>query len=214
MAHRCLQHPQRIFAIVAAVRQAVPAHVPVSAKLRLGWENPDDIYRNAERAMAAGASWLTVHARTRMQAYRPPALWAPLRQLAREAAVVVVANGDLWDLDALRRCRDVSQCQHFMLGRCAVANPSLAAALAQELGLASPPPQRLLWPSLMRRFVHLSQLFGARPTAIPGRLKQWARMSPALCRNGCYAQIRTLRTTADILAAVEQVCAGADICAA
>ena len=48
------------------MRDAVPPHIPVSAKLRLGWDNPDAIYENAAMAAEGGASWITIHARTRV----------------------------------------------------------------------------------------------------------------------------------------------------
>src|SRR3954470_23925874 len=72
-----LKHPQRIRAIVEAVRQALPPSIPVSAKLRLGWDSLDPVHENAEMAAQGGASWITIHARTKMQGYQPPVYWAP-----------------------------------------------------------------------------------------------------------------------------------------
>ena len=71
-----LRSPERIREIVTAVRAAVPPHVPVSAKLRLGWDSLDPIHENAEMAAEGGASWLTIHARTRVQGYEPRVLGA------------------------------------------------------------------------------------------------------------------------------------------
>src|SRR5579884_1862682 len=73
-----LRDPCRLRAVVRAVRDAVPAWVPVSAKLRLGWDDPEDVHANAERAVEGGASWLTIHGRTKAQGYRPPASWGPI----------------------------------------------------------------------------------------------------------------------------------------
>ena len=60
-----LQHPERLQNIVATVRAAVPAHIPVSAKLRLGWDDMRAMHVNAERAAAGGARCITIHARTK-----------------------------------------------------------------------------------------------------------------------------------------------------
>src|SRR4051812_25679195 len=54
-----LRYPHRIRNIVSAVRKAFPPEIPVSAKLRLGWESMEDILLNAEQAALGGASWLT-----------------------------------------------------------------------------------------------------------------------------------------------------------
>ena len=73
-----LQHPKRIREIVAAMRSALPAEIPVSAKLRLGWDSIESIDANAEMAAEGGAAWLTIHARTRTQGYAPPVYWSPI----------------------------------------------------------------------------------------------------------------------------------------
>jgi len=176
-----LKYPERIGAIVAAVRAAVPAPYPVSAKLRLGWDDMEAIHVNAERAVAGGASWLTIHARTKMQGYRPPAYWKPIGQVRRRQGVPVVANGEIWSLDDLRRCRDETGCQHFMLGRGALANPALARAAAHELGMsaggADPSLGAAAWQTLILRLVTISTARGFPPRCIVGRIKQWLRLA-------------------------------------
>src|SRR5205085_9731020 len=114
---------------------AVPADLPVSAKLRLGWDNIHAIHVNAERAAEGGADWITIHARTKSQGYRPPAYWKPLGEVRARLRIPVVANGEIWTIDDLRRCRDETGCQHFMLGRGALVDPNLARIAARELGL-------------------------------------------------------------------------------
>jgi tRNA-dihydrouridine synthase C len=130
-----LKFPERIEEIVRAVRNALPAHIPVSAKLRLGWDDPEAIYMNAERAVKGGASWITIHGRTKMQGYTPPAYWKPIGGVRSAVGVPVVANGEIWSLDDLKRCQDESGCTHFMLGRGALADPSLVAQCARYLDL-------------------------------------------------------------------------------
>ncbi len=164
-----LQHPQRIREIVRAVRDAVPAEIPVSAKLRLGWEAVSDIYENAEMAVAGGASWLTIHARTRAQGYSPPVFWKPIGEV-RSLGVPVIANGDIWTLQDFQRCRDETQCQHFMIGRGALANPGLSREIAEELGIAKGDPQDVNWIPLLTRFLAYSEPQSNRSLL---RLKQW-----------------------------------------
>ena len=70
-----LQYPETLFNIVSAVRDAVPNTVPVSAKMRLGYNDKSQALENALALQAGGVSWLTVHGRTKLEGYRPPAHW-------------------------------------------------------------------------------------------------------------------------------------------
>jgi tRNA-dihydrouridine synthase C len=70
-----LDEPELVGRIVAAVRRAVPATMPVSAKMRLGNRCDGPALDCARAIDEAGADELVVHARTRVQGYRPPAYW-------------------------------------------------------------------------------------------------------------------------------------------
>jgi tRNA-dihydrouridine synthase C len=170
-----LKYPHRLRAIVAAVRAAVPAHLPVSAKMRLGWDSTDAVFENAAMAAEGGASWVTVHARTREQGYAPPVDWALVGRVRERLGVPVVANGDVWTLADFRRCRDESGCRHFMLGRGALADPRLPAQVARELGLPhTEPPGELDWPVYLRRLVARTEEDGGfTPAGTLRRVKQW-----------------------------------------
>ncbi len=178
-----LQYPDRIREIVAAVRAVVPAHLPVSAKLRLGWDSIDAIHVNADRAAEGGADWITIHARTKSQGYRPPAYWKPLGEVRARLRIPVVANGEIWTIDDLRRCRDETGCQHFMLGRGALADPTLGRRAARELGIPGAGlPQSFTrtpaeWLPLISRYGELCTTSGLRPAYILSRVKQWIRMT-------------------------------------
>ncbi len=172
-----LKEPERIRAVVRAVRQALPAHVPVSAKLRLGWESPGEIHHNAAMAAEGGASWLTIHARTRLQGYAPPVLWKPIGQVHSALGLCIIANGDIFSLDDFRRCRDETGCLHFMLGRGALANPSLSHQIARELGLPGCESD-WDWCSLMQQLVtHMRALLGHSARLSLKRLKQWLKLA-------------------------------------
>ncbi len=172
-----LRHPQRIREIVAAIRAAVPAHVPVSAKIRLGWDCVDDVDENAAMAAEGGASWITVHARTRTQGYLPPVFWPNIGRVRKNLNIPVVANGDIWTLDDFRRCRDETGCRHFMIGRGALARPSLAREVAHELGIG-PAPAPEPWDATLRRWVALNEAYErSKPGGTVARLKQWLKLA-------------------------------------
>lgn len=172
-----LKYPRRIREIVAAVRAAVPADTPVSAKLRLGWDTLDAIDENAAMAAEGGAAWITIHGRTREAGYAPPIHWSPIGRVREMLKIPVVANGDIWTIDDFRRCRDDTGCMHFMLGRGALANPTLANRVAAELGLVeSVDAVAVEWSALMERLIARSGLESSSGRILR-RLKQWLSLA-------------------------------------
>ncbi len=174
-----LKDPPRLQAIVAAVRQAVPATLPVSAKLRLGWQDPRDIDVTAQRAADGGANWLTIHARTRAQGYAPPADWHAIGRVRQALPIPVVANGDLFTLDDVERCAEVTGCRQFMLGRGALADPTLAGRVAAwqrgEKPVAPPVPGNP-WPAWLARLAEIGRAAGQDDRQLLKRAKQWLRL--------------------------------------
>jgi tRNA-dihydrouridine synthase C len=178
-----LKYPKRLREIVAAIRDAVPAAIPVSAKLRLGWDSIDAIDENAEMAAEGGANWITIHGRTRVAGYAPPAHWEPIGRVRKRLNIPVVANGDIWNLEAFQRCQDVTGCQHFMLGRSALSNPRLSHQVAQALGLAisesfEEGEADHAWLPRLQRLLAWTQTYEENvPKYSIRRLKQWLRIA-------------------------------------
>lgn len=176
-----LKDPPRLQAIIAAVRAAVPRGVSVSAKLRLGWSDIHEIHANADRVEAAGAAWITIHARTKEQGYRPPVHWEPIADVRRRLSIPVVANGDVWSVDDWKRCRDITGCEHFMLGRSALADPFLALKIRGEL---RGQPQEFAdlrapaaWRPLFETFAAVCDPQSEHPNYPFRRIKQWLSLS-------------------------------------
>jgi tRNA-dihydrouridine synthase C len=174
-----LQEPELMHRIVRAVRQAVPAAMPVSAKMRLGFQD-DALAVDCARALAeGGAGELVVHARTKADGYRPPAYWERIPRLRAAVHVPVIANGEVWTVEDALRCRQVSGCEHLMLGRGMVADPGLALAVRAAVdgsgGQAGQGEARLPWAQLLPLMHEFWQLVCARvaPRHRAGRLKQW-----------------------------------------
>jgi tRNA-dihydrouridine synthase C len=172
-----LQEPERIATLVAAVRRAVPAHLPVSAKMRLGF-NDASLARECAQAMeAGGASELVVHARTKADGYRPPAYWEQIPSIRAAVRIPVVANGEIWTVADAQRCRAVSGCDALMLGRGMVADPGLARAIrAADQGQPGTDPVE--WPALLPQLAAFWQLVcnDLEPRQRAGRLKQWLNL--------------------------------------
>ncbi|TCS40745.1 tRNA dihydrouridine synthase [Reinekea marinisedimentorum] len=121
-----LNEPETLYRIVKAVRQAVPEEHAVSAKMRLGYEDSSQMIECASALASAGADEITVHARTKVQGYAPPAHWHLVEEISNRVSTPLIINGDIWCDDTARQALKASGCQHLMIGRGAVRNPWLA----------------------------------------------------------------------------------------
>jgi tRNA-dihydrouridine synthase C len=172
-----LDEPELVGQIVAAVRRAVPAHIPVSAKMRLGYNDDSRAEDCALAIEAAGASELVVHARTKAHGYRPPAYWDRIADLRQHVRLPIVANGEIWTVADALRCQEVTGCDRLMIGRGMVTDPGLALAIARQrrTGEVLLPGQGVAWATLL----DLMQIFWCGVSARvatrhrAGRLKQW-----------------------------------------
>lgn len=173
-----LDEPELLFAIARAVSAAIDGRFPFTAKMRLGVRDTSRAVEAAQGLVAGGAQMLVVHARTRDDAYRPPAYWAWVARIAEAVSVPVVANGELWSVADYWQCRAESGSQTVMLGRGALADPFLAERIRASLAGKDPGSPAGDWPRV-RPLVHeYWQLVRAAvsPRHAPGRIKQWLHL--------------------------------------
>lgn len=200
-----LTDPAQLNRIVAAVRAAVPAGIPVTAKMRLGVSDTLLAIECATALAEGGAGSLVVHARTRDQGYRPPAHWEWIARVAAAVGVPVVANGEVWSVDDWERCRAVSGCADVMIGRGAVSDPFLALRIR---GLMDRSPSDEEWPIVLRQIAGYLQTLQKRGTYLHehGRVKKWLsylqRTWPQAAE--LHAAIRRLQDSHEILAMIER----------
>jgi tRNA-dihydrouridine synthase C len=168
-----LDEPELLFEIVQAVRCAVPAGIPVTAKMRLGYADTHRALDCARALADGGAAELVVHARTKVDGYRPPAHWHWIARIADVVSVPVVANGEIWTVEDYVRCRAESGRADVMLGRGLVARPDLAQQI--RAAVAGEPVVSMDWAALypwLERF-HAALVGTGAATYAPGRTKQW-----------------------------------------
>ena len=119
------------------------SRVPVSVKIRSGWdkstsENLRDIARVIE---GSGVSMITVHARTKSQAFEGKADWQLIGMVKESVSIPVIGNGDVTDADAYRRMVETTGCDAVMIGRGAIGNPWIFGEVRSAIeGRAYPGP--------------------------------------------------------------------------
>lgn len=170
-----LKHPERVFSVVQAVRQAVSSDVPVTAKVRLGFD-VKDLHREIAAAVdEGGASHLVVHARTKAEMYQPPAHWEYIASMKEGRTLPFLANGEIWSVEDYQRCRVVSGCERVALGRGLVRRPTLAREIRFALASGGLQDELVFEPALfLEKFFERTQSYRGVVYAI-ARLKQMLR---------------------------------------
>lgn len=176
-----LQWPEKLYDITSAVKTALNGAVPLSAKMRLGFEDKSRALENAQALASAGAEKLTVHARTKLEGYKAPAHWEWIARIKEVVDIPVVANGEIWTPEDALKCREISGCKDIMIGRGAIARPSLAREIKGG--------DFALWPEVLGWLQTYCSLMmdTKRPKWGEGRMKQWIKL---LART--YPEARTL----------------------
>lgn len=166
-----LDEPEVVYELVKAVRDAVPAHIPVSAKMRLGYMDRNFTLENAHAIEDAGASWVTVHARTKAEGYTPPAFWDQLRPIRETLKINVIANGEIWNNTDAKQCQIESGCDDLMIGRAAVTTPDITQCIRQNTSEAL-----ITWNELIQLQVRFLSGPYKKEINMVGRYKQWLGM--------------------------------------
>ncbi len=167
-----LDEPELLYRIAAAVRAAVPASMPVTAKMRLGIDDTSQAIACARALEAGGVNELVVHARTRADGYKPLARWEWVARIREAVKLPLIANGEVWTVADYRAIRAATGCDDVMLGRGAIADPLLARRIRgkaeEEAGDADWREIEAMlagfWNRVQRKVL---------PAQSPGRLKQW-----------------------------------------
>ncbi len=129
-----LKNPEKIKRIVSSVVRAV--HVPVTVKIRSGWDEASiNAVEVAKTIESAGASAITVHARTRSQGYSGKADWSIIKQVKESVTIPVIGNGDVTTPELAKEMLEQTGCDAVMIGRGILGNPWLireCVALVEE----------------------------------------------------------------------------------
>ncbi len=130
-----LRQPEVAEAIVRRVVSAVA--VPVTVKTRIGWSDDEiNAVEFAQRMQDAGAAMLTLHGRTRAQGYNGAARWDWIARVKQALSIPVIANGDIFSVEAAVRCLEATGADGVMCSRGTLGYPFLVGEIDQFLKTA------------------------------------------------------------------------------
>ncbi len=164
-----LQDPQTLHDIIKAVREAVHPEQIVSAKIRLGWDDPNQCFEIADAVQQAGANEITIHARTKEDGYRAENIkWDYLAQLKKSISIPIIANGEVWDYTSGQACLNATQADDLMVCRGALNLPNLGNVVKYN-------EDHWSWPTVVALMLKYSQyeIKGDKGLYYPNRIKQW-----------------------------------------
>lgn len=184
-----LKEPELIFRIVQSVKRALPESVALSAKMRLGYENTELALECAQAIASGGADRLIVHARTKVEAYKPPAHWNWITKIKNSVEIPVVANGDIFCLKDYIEIKKQTGCEDFMIGRGALMRPDLAnqIKLYEKNNHIIPEDNWSVIKQYLQQFFILCQENHPQSKYPFARLKQWLGMM-----QDCYPEAKEL----------------------
>lgn len=168
-----LKSPSLCEAVVSAMRKHT--HLPLSAKMRAGYDDSTKVLEIASALVDAGIDFLTIHPRRRVDFYGGVADWRIIRLLAQNLPVPVVGNGDIWYADDALRIRQETGCAGVMLGRGALRNPFIFRQI-DALDRGEPIPE-FGGRAVFEHLVVLAELFltDLPKAALTGLLKEQVR---------------------------------------
>ncbi|HIF9428445.1 TPA: tRNA dihydrouridine(16) synthase DusC [Photobacterium damselae] len=164
-----LKEPELIHQIVKSVRQAVDPTKPVTAKIRLGWDDPNHCFEIADAIVQAGADEITVHGRTKEDGYRAEEIkWDYIHQLQQHSPISIVANGEVWNYQDGQQCIATTGTQSLMVCRGAINLPNLGNVIKYNA-------DHMPWTEVLDLLLHYStfEIKGDKGLYYPNRIKQW-----------------------------------------
>lgn len=185
------------------MREAVPDHLPVTVKVRLGWDNSDRQFEIADAVQQAGASELAVHGRTKEQGYKAEHInWQAIGEIRQRLTIPVIANGEIWDWQSAQDCMAISGCDAVMIGRGALNIPNLSRVVKYN-------EPRMPWPEVVRLLQKYTRLEKQGDTGLyhVARIKQWLgylrkEYSEA---TALFQEVRALNNSPDIARAIQAI---------
>lgn len=126
-----LRSPEVITRIFKSLTQQLS--VPVTAKIRLGWDDESRNYLEVAKILEDnGVALIAVHGRTRSQGYQGRADWQAIAQVKASVSIPVIANGDVRTVADIQSIKEQTGCDAVMIGRASVGNPWIFSRINRD----------------------------------------------------------------------------------
>ena len=142
-----LKEPQHLHKIAKAMVQAVS--IPVTLKMRSGYEDISLFKENLLAAQESGVHYITLHPRTKVDGYGPPARWDLIAEAKSILKIPLVGNGDILNVGHALAMLKQTSCDALMIGRGSVINPFIFHEIKAHFSVELYQPQ---WEDLLRYF--------------------------------------------------------------
>lgn len=166
-----MRDPDRASDIIRRVSDAVP--IPVTVKFRKGWDSGSvNAVEFARMAEASGAAAVCVHGRTRTAMYSGRADWDIIRDVVRAVSIPVIANGDIFSAEDVRRAFSYTGADAVMIGRGAFGNPwvfTQARALLNGEEIPALPPLSVRLHTAQEQIEYAAKYKGERVAVLEAR---------------------------------------------
>ena len=191
-----LKQPELIYRATQALRQAVPSELPVSVKVRLGWDDISQAFDIADAVEQGGATEITVHGRTKVDGYRADRInWKKIGEVRERLSIPVIANGEIWHWQDGQDCLSQTGCQDLMVGRGALNIPNLSHVLKSNA-------EKMPWceiQKILQKYANVENEYDSGFYHV-ARIKQWLRYLNKEYdeANKVFDKIKTCQTAEDL----------------
>ncbi|MBG5892411.1 tRNA dihydrouridine(16) synthase DusC [Providencia rettgeri] len=198
-----LKQPDLIYQAAKSMREAVPKELPISVKVRLGWDSSEFAYEIADAVQQAGATELTVHGRTKEDGYKAESInWFAIGEIRRKLSIPVIANGEIWDYASAQRCLEITGCDAVMIGRGALNTPNLSRVVKFN-------ESKMPWEQVGRLLLKYTELEKQGDTGHyhAARIKQWLGYLRKEYHQAdeLFSQVRSLKNAQQIAQVITEI---------
>ncbi len=158
-----LKEPRFLYEVAKAMVKAVK--IPVTLKMRSGYEDISLFRENLQAAEESGVRYITLHPRTKVDGYGPPARWDLIAEAKSVLKIPLVGNGDILNVDHALKMLKETGCDALMIGRGSVINPFIFHEIKAHF---SGKPRHMQWEDLER---YLGVFIAETPDHIPGKTR-------------------------------------------
>lgn len=158
-----LDRPRDLETLTRTAKEGVGDALPLTAKIRAGGDDDSRLEELCRAAENGGAQLITVHCRTRKEAYRDCEDWTRLERAVASVSVPICGNGGVWKHADLERLRRETGCALAMVGRAALADPWIFSGRRVDRARAA---------RFLADYADRLTASGRNPTSVAGRLKQ------------------------------------------